>query len=134
MDAGGTEAGHQGALPCEEVCDTTTKGDWQPCAYRNYRWQMDQEVGHLGALFGGPEEDEVRVKGQRQAKMWMVKAHESVKRAREHIVCICARCPDSTWCGTASMMGRPRRADCAPSRLRPLSSGPIMCGKAGPGA
>jgi hypothetical protein len=29
---------------------------------------MDQEVGHLYALFGGPEEDEVRIKGQRLAK------------------------------------------------------------------
>jgi hypothetical protein len=35
----------------EEVCDTTTKGDWKQCAYHNYRWQMDQEVGHLCALF-----------------------------------------------------------------------------------
>jgi hypothetical protein len=69
----------------EEVCDTTTKGDWQPCAYHNYWWQMDQEVGHLCALFGGPDEDEVRVKGQRQAKVWLAKAHESVERAREHI-------------------------------------------------
>ncbi len=69
----------------EEVWDTTTKEDWQPCAYHKYRWQMDQEVGHLYALFGGPDEDEARVKGQRQAKVWMAKAHESVERAREHI-------------------------------------------------
>jgi hypothetical protein len=44
---------------------------------------MDQEVGHLCALFGGPEEDEVRVKGQRLAKAWMVKALDSVERARK---------------------------------------------------
>jgi hypothetical protein len=69
----------------EEVCDTTTKRDWQPCAYHKYRWQMDQEVGHLYALFGGPDEDEARVKGQRLAKMWLAKAHESVERGREHI-------------------------------------------------
>ncbi len=66
----------------EEVCDETTKGDWQLCAYQKYRWRMDQEVGHLCALFGGPEEDEVRVKGQRLAKAWMDKALEGVKRAR----------------------------------------------------
>jgi hypothetical protein len=47
--------------------------------------QMDQEVAHLCALFGGPDEDEVRVKAQRQAKEWLAKAHESVERAREHI-------------------------------------------------
>ncbi len=52
----------------EEVCDETTKADWQLYAYQRYRWQMSQEVGHLYALFGGPEEDEVRVKGQRLAK------------------------------------------------------------------
>jgi hypothetical protein len=67
----------------EEVCDTTTKGDWQPCAYHIYQWQMDQEIGHLCALFGGPDEDEVRVKAQRQAKEWLAKAHESIERARE---------------------------------------------------
>jgi hypothetical protein len=67
----------------EEVCDTTTKGDWQPCAYHIYRWQMDQEIGYLCALFGGPDEDEVRVKAQRQAKEWLAKAHESIERARE---------------------------------------------------
>jgi hypothetical protein len=65
----------------EEVCDETTKGDWQLCAYQRYQWQMDQEVGHLCALFGGPEEDEVRVKGQRLAKVWMGKALVSVEKA-----------------------------------------------------
>jgi hypothetical protein len=66
----------------EEVRDETTKGDWQLCAYQRYRWQMDQEVGHLYALFGGPEEDEVRIKGQRLAKAWMDKAIDSVEGAR----------------------------------------------------
>jgi hypothetical protein len=65
----------------EEICNETTKEDWQPCAYQLYRWQMDQEVGHLYALFGGPEEDEVRVKGQRLAKAWMDKAVDSIERA-----------------------------------------------------
>jgi hypothetical protein len=69
----------------KEACDKYTKGDWQPCTYQRYRWRMDQEVGHLYALFGGPEEDEVRVKGQRLAKAWLAKAHDSVKGAREHM-------------------------------------------------
>ncbi len=69
----------------EEACDKTTKGDWQLCAYRRYRWRMDQEVGHLYALFGGPEEDEVRVKGLRLAKAWLARAHDSVEGAREHM-------------------------------------------------
>ncbi len=69
----------------EEVCEETTKGDWQLCAYQRYRWQMDQEVGHLCALFGGPEEDEVRVKGQKLAKAWMGKALDSVERARRYM-------------------------------------------------
>jgi hypothetical protein len=62
----------------EEICKEDTKEDWQLCAYQLYRWQMDQEVGHLYALFGGPEEDEVRVKGQKLAKTWMDKAVDSV--------------------------------------------------------
>ena len=65
----------------EEICNDTTKQDWQPCAYQLYRWQMDQEVSHLYALFGGPEEDEVRVKGQRLAKAWMNKAVDSIEKA-----------------------------------------------------
>ncbi len=69
----------------EEACDKTTKGDRQPCTYQRYRWRMDQEVGHLYALFGGPEEDEVRVKGQRLAKAWLAKAHDSVEEARKHM-------------------------------------------------
>ncbi len=69
----------------EEICDGTTKEDWQPCAYHLYRWQMDQEVGHLYALFGGPEEDKLRVKGQRLAKAWMDKAVDSIERARKRV-------------------------------------------------
>jgi hypothetical protein len=69
----------------EEACDKSTKGDWQLCAYQRYRWRMDQEVGHLYALFGGPEEDEVRVKGRRLAKAWLAKVHDSVEGAREHM-------------------------------------------------
>jgi hypothetical protein len=69
----------------EEICNETTKEDWQPCAYQLYRWQMDQEVSHLYALFGGPEEDEVRVKGQRLAKAWMDRARDSIERARKQV-------------------------------------------------
>jgi hypothetical protein len=42
-------------------------------------------VSHLYALFGGPEEDEVRVKGQRLAKVWMNKAVDGIERARKHV-------------------------------------------------
>ncbi len=66
----------------QEACDKTTKGDWQSCTYQKYRWQMDQEVGHLYALFGGPEEEEVRAKGQRLAKGWLAKARDSTEEAR----------------------------------------------------
>jgi hypothetical protein len=66
----------------EEACDKTTKGDWQSCTYQKYRWRMDQEVGHLYALFGGPIEEEVRIKGQRLAKAWLAKAHDSIEGAR----------------------------------------------------
>ncbi len=65
----------------EEACDKTTKGNWQSCTYQKYRWRMDQEVGHLYALFGGPEEEEVRIKGQRLAKAWLAKALDSVEGA-----------------------------------------------------
>ncbi len=69
----------------EEAGDGTTKGDWQPCTYRRYWWRTDQETGHLCALFGGPEEDEVRVKGQRLAKAWLARAQGSVTEARTHM-------------------------------------------------
>ncbi len=69
----------------EEICNEATKEDWQPCAYQLYRWQMDQEVSHLYALFGGPEEDKVRVKGRKLAKVWMDRAMDSIERARRHV-------------------------------------------------
>jgi hypothetical protein len=46
---------------------------------------MEQEVRHLYACFGGPDEEEAVVKAQRKAKMWLTKAHKSVERARDHI-------------------------------------------------
>jgi hypothetical protein len=69
----------------EEICDTATKAGWQPCAYSIYRWRMEQEVGHLCACFGGPDEDEAVMKAQRKAKTWLTKAHESVERASKRI-------------------------------------------------
>ncbi len=69
----------------EEIRDDATKGEWQPCAYQLYQWQMGQEVSHLHALFGGPEEDEVRAKGQRLVKAWMDRAMDSIKGARRHV-------------------------------------------------
>jgi hypothetical protein len=96
----------------EEICNETTKEDWQLCAYQLYRWQMDQEVGHLYALFGGPEEDEVRVKGQKLAKTWMDKDVDSVERAR--------RCVGLRFQGTSGL-DEPRqcRHDGPPAESRP---------------
>jgi hypothetical protein len=59
----------------EEICDTATKDEWQPCAYSIYRWRIEQEVIHLYACFGGPDEEEAVVKAQRKAKTWLTKAH-----------------------------------------------------------
>ncbi len=105
----------------EEICDETAKEDWQPCAYQLYWWKMDQEVGHLYALFGGPEEDEVRVKGQRLAKAWMDKAVDSVERAR--------RCVGLPFQGTSELDGpRQCRHDGPPWRAGPVKyrRGPLL--------
>ena len=69
-------------------------------------------MGHLYALFGGPEEDEVRVKGQRLAKVWMDKAVNGVERAR--------RCVGLRFQGT-SELDRPRlcRHEGPPMESRP---------------
>ncbi len=96
----------------EEVCDETTKRDWQLCTYQKYRWRMDQEVGHLYALFGGPEEDEVRVKGQRLAKVWMDKALDSTEGAQ--------RCMGLQLQGASKLNGaRQCRHDGPPTESRP---------------
>jgi len=95
----------------EEICEDATKQDWQPCAYQLYRWQMDQEVSHLYALFGGPEEDEVRVKGQRLAKAWMNKAVDSIERARKHVGCGLEERLSLTGRGDVTTRGRPWRVD-----------------------
>jgi hypothetical protein len=69
-------------------------------------------VGHLYALFGGPEADEVRVKGQRLAKAWMHKAVNSVERAR--------KCVELRFQGTSEFDG-PRQChhDGPPMESRP---------------
>jgi hypothetical protein len=72
---------------------------------------MDQEVGHLYALFGGPEEDEVRVKGQRLAKAWMNKAVDSIERARKHVGLRFRGTTELDGRDNAIMKGRPWRAD-----------------------
>jgi hypothetical protein len=117
----------------EEICNETTKEDWQPCAYQLYRWQMDQEVGHLYALFGGPEEDEIRVKGQRLARVWMDKAVDSIEKAR--------KCVGSRFQGTSEldgphsviMMGRPWRAGPVKFRRGPLPEELTVPGGEDPG-
>jgi hypothetical protein len=112
MDDAGTGAGHQGALPCRGGLRKTMKGDWQSCTCQKYRWQMDQEVGHLYALFGGPEEEEVRVKGQRLAKEWLAKARDSTKEAR--------RCMSLKLQGASKLNGaRQCRYDGPPTESRP---------------
>ncbi len=73
---------------------------------------MDQEVGHLYALFRGPEEDEVSVKGQRLAKAWMDKAIDSIERAR--------RCMGLRLQGASKLNGaRQCRLDGPPTESRP---------------
>jgi hypothetical protein len=69
----------------EEICDTTPKAGWQPCAYSIYRWRLEQEVRHLYACFGGPDEEEAVAKAQKKAKTWLTKAHEGIEWARDHI-------------------------------------------------
>jgi hypothetical protein len=108
----------------EEVCDETTKADWQLCAYQRYQWQMSQEVGHLYALFGGPEEDEVRVKGQRLTKAWMDKATDSVEEARRCMGLRLQGTSELDGAGCATTTGRPQRA--GPVRRRP---GPPFSGR-----
>jgi hypothetical protein len=69
-------------------------------------------VGHLNALFGGPEEDEVRVKGQRLAKAWVDKAVDSIERAR--------RCVGLRFQGTSELDGpRQCRHEGPPTESRP---------------
>ncbi len=70
-----------------EICDTSTKAKWQPCAYSIYRWRMEQ-IRHLYACFGGPEEEEAVAKAQKKAKVWLTKGHEGVERARDHYTCL----------------------------------------------
>jgi hypothetical protein len=87
---------------------------------------MDQEVSHLYALFGGPEEDEVRVKGQRLAKAWMKKA---IDRGPENTLgCGLEESLSSTDRGNVTTRGRPWRV--GPARFK---HGPPLDELTGPG-
>jgi hypothetical protein len=68
-----------------EICNSLTKAEWQPCAYSNYRWTMEQEIRHLYTCFGGLGEEGAVVRAQRRAKVLLAKAHEDVERARDRI-------------------------------------------------
>ncbi len=118
----------------EKACDTAMKGNWQPCAYHGYRRQMDQEVGHLYALFGGPDVDEVRVKGRRRTRLGWPRHTKALKGRESSGACNCGGHPNSTWCDIVSTTGHPRRAGHARSRSGQPSRGPTRCGKAVPGA
>jgi hypothetical protein len=91
-------------------------------------------VGHLYALFGGPEEDEVRVKGQRLAKAWMDKALDGVERARRCMGLQLRGRPNSTGHDSVATTGRPRRAGLVRNRPGPPFSGPTVPGGEDPGA
>jgi hypothetical protein len=112
----------------EEICEGPTKQDWQPCAYQLYRWHMYQEVSHLYALFGGPKEDEVRVKGQRLAKAWMNEAVDSIEKARKHVgLRFRGR-------GNVTTRGRPWRVGPVRFKHGPPLDEPIVPGGRDPGA
>jgi hypothetical protein len=125
----------------EEICDTSTKAEWQPYAHSIYRWRLEQEIRHLYACFGGPEEEEAMAKAQKKAKMWLTKALEGVERVRDHIglhlrevvktgeIQRHITVPALSWHTSVGMMGLPERADPARCKLRLPFSGPAMHGK-----
>jgi hypothetical protein len=69
----------------QEICNSLTEAEWQPCAYSEYRRLMEQEIRHLYACFHGLEEEKAPARTQRRAKAWLAGAHEDVERARDHI-------------------------------------------------
>jgi hypothetical protein len=68
-----------------EICNNSAKAKWQPCAYSKYRWLMEQEVRHLSDWYSGPEEEEAPVHTPKRARMWLVRVHKDVERARDRI-------------------------------------------------
>jgi hypothetical protein len=63
-----------------EICDGSTKAEWQPCAYSNYRQAMEQEIRHLYTCFGGLGEEEAAEEGGRQsiARSWYRRGETSI--------------------------------------------------------
>ncbi len=63
-----------------EICNGSTKAEWQPFAYSNYRRAMEQEIRHLYTCFGGPGEEEAAEEGGRQsiARSWYRRGETSI--------------------------------------------------------
>jgi hypothetical protein len=104
----------------EEICNESTKEDWQPCAYQLYRWQMDQEVSHLYALFGGPEEDEVRVKGQSWPRCGWIRPWTASREHGSAWGCDFGECLSSTGRNNVTMIDRLWRVGPVKFRRGPL--------------
>ncbi len=83
MDDEGAGAGHQGTLPCRGSLRQNHERRLAVVRLPEVSVANGSEVGRLYALFGGPEEEEVRIKGQRLAKAWLAKAHNSIEEARK---------------------------------------------------
>jgi hypothetical protein len=90
---------------------------------------MEQEVGHLCACFGGPDEDEARVRAKREAKTWLTKAHENVERAREHIGSHLRKASGLKLTHFCRHDEPTEKADPATRKFSLLFSGPVVHGK-----
>jgi hypothetical protein len=51
-----------------EVCDPTTKADWDSCAYTKNRWRLEQEVRWLNSNYDGLEEKDAPVYTRKRAR------------------------------------------------------------------
>ncbi len=74
------------------------------------------------------------MKGRRQAKAWLAKAHESIEGAREHMGLQLRRASKLNVAGSVSTTGRPQRVGHVKSRPELPSSGPTAPGKMDPSA
>ncbi len=68
-----------------EVWDDANKADWCVHTYRRYKWRLNQEDEWLKGVYTESEVVDLTPRTKREARTWLVGAHNDLERARDHI-------------------------------------------------
>ncbi len=69
----------------QEIGDDSTKTEWSIWSYEHYRRLLDEEMMEVCRVYAEVELADLPVSRGKEAKGWLMSAHQEAERAREHI-------------------------------------------------